>query len=99
MRHAFRPRFARYMADEAGNIALTFGLALLALLMMVGVALDSRRMDVTQNSIQAAVDTAIIAGAREYLIQSAKLSSAALCYQHPSILSLQSCASEELRLG
>lgn len=71
MRHAFRPRFSRYMADEAGNIALTFGLALLALLMMVGVALDSRRMDVTQNSIQAAVDTAIIAGAREYLIQSA----------------------------
>lgn len=56
--HAFR-------ADESGNIALIFALALLPIMTGVGVAIDYSRANSAKALLQSALDAALLAGAKD----------------------------------
>jgi Flp pilus assembly protein TadG len=68
-RHRVRLREAatglavRFRRDTAGNIALSFAIALLPILAFVGAAIDYTIMNKQRSKIQAALDEAILAGA------------------------------------
>ena len=56
---------ARFLASEAGALALSFAIAAPALLVMVGMATDYGFMVRYRTQLQAVADAAAIAGAKE----------------------------------
>ena len=57
-------RLSRLRGDERGASAIIFSLMAVALLVVVGMALDLQRVVSTQTRLQAALDAAALAGAR-----------------------------------
>ena len=53
----------RLWAAERGNVAITFGLALLPIMTAVGTAVDYSRANAARSSIQSALDAGLLAGA------------------------------------
>jgi Flp pilus assembly protein TadG len=56
---------ARFVRKDDGSIAAIFSLALLPILLGVGAAMDFSRANGFRTSLQAALDTAILAGAKD----------------------------------
>lgn len=56
--------FARFGRNERGTVAILFGITLLGLCMMIGVALDGARAYNASTRVQAALDAAALAGAK-----------------------------------
>ena len=57
-------RLIRWRADTGGNIAIIFALALIPILAIVGVAIDTQMTLTQKNKVQAVVDSAVIFGSR-----------------------------------
>lgn len=62
----FRP-LAAFRRDERGNVAVIFAAALLPVLMFIGSAVDYGHALMTKSTLNAALDSAALAGAREYI--------------------------------
>ena len=58
-------RLRAFCAAEDGNVAVIFGLATLPILTGLGVAIDYSRASVARTSLQVALDSAVIAGAKD----------------------------------
>jgi len=56
---------ASFTQDSRGTIAVTFGIAFIPLTMAIGVALDYSRANDVRASLQAALDSAVLAGAKD----------------------------------
>ena len=54
----------RWCADTGGNIAIIFALALIPILAIAGVAIDTQVTLTQKNKVQAVIDSAVIFGAR-----------------------------------
>ena len=57
-------RLIRWRADTGGNIAIIFALALIPILAIAGVAIDTQVTLTQKNKVQAVIDSAVIFGAR-----------------------------------
>jgi Flp pilus assembly protein TadG len=57
LRNRFRGDAARFAADDRGNIAVIFAIALVPLLGFVGAAVDYTRANAARSSMQAALDS------------------------------------------
>jgi len=57
-------RIIRWRADTGGNIAIIFALALIPILAIAGVAIDTQMTLTQKNKVQAVIDSAVIFGAR-----------------------------------
>ena len=55
--------FGAFSAAERGNVAITFGLALLPIMTAVGAAVDYSRANAAKSVVQSALDAAVLAGA------------------------------------
>ncbi|HEX6768992.1 MAG TPA: TadE/TadG family type IV pilus assembly protein [Candidatus Binatia bacterium] len=55
--------FDAFSADERGNVAIIFGLALLPIMTAVGAAVDYSRANAAKSSVQSALDAGLLAGA------------------------------------
>ncbi len=64
---ALRSKAAAFSRDEDGVVAVTFGLAVVTLMIAVGVAVDFGRMHHARTQLAAAVDAAALAGGRAML--------------------------------
>jgi Flp pilus assembly protein TadG len=69
LRHAridFRTRttLRRFVGDSRGDVAILFGLMIVALMMMIGLGVDYARFVDARNQTLAATDAAVLAGAR-----------------------------------
>lgn len=64
--------FARFHRDERGAIVLLFGLMLIPLIGIVGLAIDSARAFAVRNQLQQAVDAAALAGGRVFTLSPAQ---------------------------
>jgi Flp pilus assembly protein TadG len=53
---------SRFWNGRGGSVAIIFGLALLPMMMMMGVAVDYSRATVAKSRLQQAVDAAVLAG-------------------------------------
>ena len=58
-------RLQRLRTSERGNIAVIFALALIPLMTGMGAAVDFSRANATKEAVQAALDSALLAGARD----------------------------------
>ena len=58
-------RLRRLCASERGNIAVIFAIALVPLITGLGAAIDYSRANATKDSVQAALDSALLAGAKD----------------------------------
>ena len=58
-------RLRSLRASERGNIAVIFALALVPLMMAMGIAVDYSRANETKGSVQATLDSALLAGAKD----------------------------------
>lgn len=56
-RNRFRRRATRFVADDRGNVAVIFAIALVPLLGFVGAAVDYTRANAARSSMQAALDS------------------------------------------
>jgi hypothetical protein len=54
-----------FRAAEGGNIAVIFAITLLPVMTGVGAAIDYSRANATKEAVQAALDTALLAGAKD----------------------------------
>jgi len=61
----FHNRWRTFWPAEDGNIATLFALALIPIMTGVGAAIDYSRANAVKSSIQAALDAALLAGAKE----------------------------------
>lgn len=61
-----RPRAGEFARDERGNVAMMFGICILAILTVVGGAIDLRRAEVTKQFLQSSLDSAVVAAARSH---------------------------------
>lgn len=57
--------------EKRGTTAIIYALALIPIFMVLGFAMDSRRISTTKAHMQSAIDAAVLSGAREYLKTSA----------------------------
>jgi Flp pilus assembly protein TadG len=57
-------KFKKFESDERGSIAILFGLTTFVLFWCVGLAIDGARAYATSSRINAAIDSAALAGAR-----------------------------------
>src|SRR5713101_4428571 len=64
-RHALRKLFVRCAREGDASILPTFALALVPVMGMVGAAVDYSRAGSVRTGLQAALDAAILAGARD----------------------------------
>ncbi len=62
--HCLRGHGSRFGADRSGNVALLFGLSAVVLLLAIGAAVDVGRWLHARDQTLAAVDAAVLAGAR-----------------------------------
>src|SRR5262245_42463389 len=60
-----RGRLQSFYAAERGNIAMTFSLMLIPLMTGVGAAVDYSRANAAKSSLQTALDSALLAGAKD----------------------------------
>ncbi len=60
-------RLRRFRAEQKGTTAVVYGLALLPMFLLAGFAIDSIRIVSARNHMQAAMDAAVLSGAREFL--------------------------------
>jgi Flp pilus assembly protein TadG len=58
-------RLQRLRTAERGNIAVIFALALVPLMTGLGAAVDYSRANATKEAVQAALDSALLAGAKD----------------------------------
>lgn len=63
---------ARYGREKGGATVIIYALCLLPLMLMLGFALDGARVSSAKAHLQASVDAAVLAGAREYLLKSSE---------------------------
>ncbi|MEM8615415.1 MAG: TadE/TadG family type IV pilus assembly protein [Pseudomonadota bacterium] len=63
-----RQRLKSLPAREDGATVVIYALALIPILMLLGFALDNARMNGAKRHMQASIDAAVLAGAREYLL-------------------------------
>src|SRR4029078_218613 len=63
--HDLRRLFDRFRALEQGNVAVIFALTLIPIMTGVGAALDYSRANAAKALLQSALDTAILAGAKD----------------------------------
>src|SRR3954468_23978200 len=54
-----------FRAAEEGNVAVIFSLALIPIMGAMGAAVDYSRASATQSAVQAALDVALLAGAKD----------------------------------
>ncbi len=59
-----RAGIARFSADRSGNVAIVFGLMLVVLMLAIGAAIDVGRWLHARDQTLAAIDSAVLAGAR-----------------------------------
>jgi Flp pilus assembly protein TadG len=62
---AIRQQAARFVSDKQGSVLPVFTLALVPILAMVGSAVDYSRAGSLRQGLQAALDAAVLAGARD----------------------------------
>jgi hypothetical protein len=60
-----RERIQAFRAAEGGNIAVIFALTLLPVMTGVGAAIDYSRANATKAAVQSALDSALLAGAKD----------------------------------
>src|SRR3954449_3744052 len=60
-----RGQLRKFRAAEGGNIAVIFALTLIPVMTGVGAAVDYSRANATKEAVQAALDTALLAGAKD----------------------------------
>ena len=60
-----RERLQTFRATEGGNVAVIFGLAIVPVMTGLGAAVDYSRANATKASVQAALDSALLAGAKD----------------------------------
>jgi hypothetical protein len=60
-----RRRIEALRQAENGNVAVTFSLALLPMITALGAAMDYSRASATRTQVQAALDSALLAGAKD----------------------------------
>src|SRR5687767_12917569 len=58
-------RLERLRTAECGNIAVIFALALVPLMTGLGAAVDYSRANASKEAVQAALDSALLAGAKD----------------------------------
>jgi len=61
----FRTRLRSFRADRSGNVATIFALAMIPILTGLGMAIDYSRALKTRTSVQDALDSALLAGAKD----------------------------------
>ena len=61
----FTKRWRAFRGAERGNVAMIFTLALIPLMTGVGAAIDYSRANAVKSSMQAALDAALLAGAKD----------------------------------
>jgi Flp pilus assembly protein TadG len=61
----FCSRLQKYCAAEHGNVAVLFALAAVPLVAAAGAAVDYSRANATKEDAQAALDSALLAGAKD----------------------------------
>ena len=71
----------RFAADRSGDIAMTFGLMVVAMMLFIGGAVDLGRWVHARAQTVAAMDSAVLAGARILQVNSADPSAAVLAAQ------------------
>lgn len=57
-------KVCRFGADENGNIAMIVGVTIIPILALAGFAIDLQMTTTQKNAVQAAIDSAVIAGSR-----------------------------------
>jgi hypothetical protein len=57
--------FRAFRTDQDGNVGVIFGIAMLPVLTGLGMAIDYSRATVARTSLQGALDSAVIAGAKD----------------------------------
>lgn len=62
---AVTDRANRFLRRRNGNIAMSFALTLVPMVVMVGLAVDLSRVEGSANQVQYALDSAVLAAARE----------------------------------
>jgi Flp pilus assembly protein TadG len=55
-----RNRVSAFVRAEQGNVAITFGIAIIPIIGMVGVAVDYSRANSVRTDLQAALDSAAL---------------------------------------
>jgi Flp pilus assembly protein TadG len=58
-------KLQRFRAEERGNIAVIFAIALVPIVTGMGAAVDYSRANATKEAVQAALDSALLAGAKD----------------------------------
>lgn len=69
MKRLLSSLFSKLPRDNRGATAVIYALCLLPLLLLVGFAIDASRVELTKKHMQDSVDAAVLAGAREFLMQ------------------------------
>ncbi|PLX37887.1 MAG: hypothetical protein C0606_06405 [Hyphomicrobiales bacterium] len=64
---AFARHLSAFRRDDRGNIAIIFAFVLIPILMFVGSAVDFGRAVMLRNQMSVAIDSAALAGAREFM--------------------------------
>jgi Flp pilus assembly protein TadG len=64
---------SRYILSRAGNVAITFALAIVPLLLAGGMAIDYVRATNAQSMLQAAVDSAVLAAGASHKVNAADI--------------------------
>ncbi len=59
-----KPKFRSYRKDDRGNVAMISGLTIIPIIALAGFAIDFQATTTQKNLVQAAVDSAVIAGSR-----------------------------------
>src|SRR5262249_56690081 len=62
---ALRRAYARFVASDDGTVVHLFALALVPIVAMVGAAVDYSRANNLRSQLQASLDSALLAGARD----------------------------------
>jgi hypothetical protein len=66
--------WSRILRDQHGNVAITFALVTLPLVIAVGAAVDYSRISLTHTELQEALDSAVLAAESKYISQGSKAS-------------------------
>ncbi len=62
---SFRRLFSRLASSRSGNVAMIFTLSLAPIIVLSGASIDLARTQGSQGQVQAALDAAVLAGAKE----------------------------------
>ena len=62
----------KFLSNKNGNVAITFSIALLPVMVCAGAAIDYSRMSRDKSQTQNAIDSAVLSGSRDMLSQNKK---------------------------